>query len=364
MTEKNPPIGLRSWIWQNNTKSLLLLAAFPFLLAGLLWLGLYALFEAGALGGTGPGQMPINATAMANELALEALPFVMIGAFLWVLFGLAFNSWLLDAATGARGVTRAQEPALYNLLENLCISRGLSMPKLQLIESPALNAYASGLTQKGFTITVTRGLMERLDGPEMEGVLGHELTHIINRDVRLLVVTTVIVGMMAFLGRLGWNQLMRPRYPAYHDPYEDRQRRGFSPVLIITLIILPLGYLVALLLRFAISRKREYMADAGAVALTKNPAALASALRKISGLSDVPGVPGDVKQMFIENHDAGFASLFGLFATHPPIKKRIALLEGLAEGPYRPGAALADAGVTGRASEADENPPSVPLAGA
>ena len=306
------------------------------MLALLFFIGSY-IFVYGSLPPTINGHAPFytpQTLHAAFALTLQVLPGILGGAAIWVLIATLFNSWMISAATGAQSVSRQQEPELYNILENLCISRGLPMPSLQVIEDNALNAYASGLTEKSFSITVTRGLMQTLDRDEMEGVLGHELTHIVNRDVRLLVVTTVFVGMISFLSQLAWRNMMVGNTTVSYD--NNNQRRSNLPLMLIATVLLAVGYLLALLLRFAISRKREYNADAGSVELTKNPAALASALRKISGQSTVANVPPEVKQMFIENDGGFFGGLMGLFATHPPIKHRIALLEQLAGQPHTP----------------------------
>ena len=334
-------LGLKTWIWANNFKSTLLLICFPFMLALLFFIGAYLFVYFGLQ--PNPNQLaPFYSPQIlqaAITITIEVLPGILGAALLWVLIATLFNGWMLSAATGARSVTRQEEPELYNILENLCISRGLPMPRLEIIEDNALNAYASGLTENSFAITVTRGMMQTLDRNEIEGVIAHELTHIVNRDVRLLVITTVFVGMISFLSQMAWRNMMGRnmmhgnRYAAGYG--NTNQRRSNLPLMLIAAGLLAVGYILALLLRFAISRKREFNADAGAVELTKNPAALASALYKISGHSEVADVPPEVKQMFIENEAGLLGGVFGLFATHPPIKDRIALLEQLSDKPYQ-----------------------------
>lgn len=331
-------LGLKTWIWANNFKSILLVICFPLMLALLFFIGAY-IYVYGSQQVLQQAPIPFFTPQMMHgtlELTFQYLPIILGAATLWVLIASLFNGMMLSAATGAKSVTRQEEPELYNILENLCISRGLPMPSLQVIEDNALNAYASGLTEKSFSITVTRGLMQTLDRDEMEGVIGHELTHITNRDVRLLVVTTVFVGMISFLSQLAWRNMMYSNNAVSYDHNTNQRRGGNLPIMLIATVLLAVGYLLALLLRFAISRKREYNADAGSVELTKNPAALASALRKISGQSEVANVPPEVKQMFIENDGGFFGGLMGLFATHPPIKHRIALLENMADKPHTP----------------------------
>lgn len=332
-------IGLSTYQWNNNIKSILLLLLFPVLLLFLLGLIFYLfgwtqippqhkmidpeIFRAFHL-------KPVLNTGRPEDLALAAMytwwPVVMGVATVWVLVGYVFNSAIIRMATGAKPVTRQQEPQLYNMLENLCILRGMKMPQLYIIDVPMLNAFASGLDESSYTITVTRGLIERLNSREMEAVLAHELSHIINRDVRLLIITIVFVGMISFMAQMLWRSL---RYTRFRGSRGGGKKGGGAAILvIIAAIALAIGYVMALLLRFAISRKREYLADAGSVELTKNPEALISALRKISENPEIPNVPPEVQQMFIENRASGF-DLGGIFATHPPLEQRIQVLQQL-----------------------------------
>ncbi len=331
-------LGLSTYRWNNNLKSILLLAAFPLLLLVLLG-GIFFLFglfvgggEQGAYAG-GVFQLfgitPVLGTFGPADLALSAMaaywPMVFGIAAVWVLIGYLFNDAIIHMATGAVPVTRQEAPVLYNLVENLCISRGLAMPKLYIIDTDAMNAYASGIDQKSYAITVTRGLLEQLDRDELEAVLAHELTHIIDRDTRLLIITVVFVGMISFLAQLLWRSLNVVAFT------RSRSRNGGGAVIllvVISAVVMVIGYLLALVLRFALSRRRELLADAGSVELTKNPDALIGALLKISKNAEVPHVPSEVRQMFIENPPSGF-DLGGLFATHPPIAQRVRILEQL-----------------------------------
>jgi len=325
--------GLRSHIWNNNLKSILLLAGFPFLILGLVYGGT-ALFLAWADGEQADIGRAMNEAAYALPMVT---PWVLIAVAIW--FGIAWLSHqaIIDAATGAKKVSRNDEPELYNLLENLCISRGITMPALRIIESPGLNAYASGLTEKQASVTVTRGLMEALDTDEMETVLAHELTHILNRDVRLLVISIIFVGIISFTVELVVRGLF---YGAAGRAGGSRRGSGGNAGVFI-LVAMALGafaWLLAVAIRFTLSRKREYMADAGAVELTKNPDAMISALMKVSGNPDVERAPAEVRQMFLHVNASGVS---GLFATHPPMDKRIAALERYAGGnrpPPRTGA--------------------------
>ncbi|HEY4113734.1 MAG TPA: M48 family metallopeptidase [Rhizomicrobium sp.] len=322
-------LGLTTYRLDNNLKSTVLLVVFPVLLLALLGVVFFLL---GLAGGGHNGAMDVFGfssvlgTGSPLDLALSAIvawwPIVLGIAAIWVTIGYFFNDWIIHKATGATPVDQHQEPELYRLVENLCISRGLTTPKLYIIETDAMNAYASGIDDRTYAITVTRGLLNALNKGELEAVLAHELTHIMERDTRLLIITIVFVGMISFLAQLLWRSL---RFAAF------RRVRGknAAPVFLLMLIAavaLAVGYLLALVLRFAISRRREYQADAGSVDLTKNPDALISALQKIAANPDVPHVPTEVRQMFIENPESAFG---GLFATHPAISKRIAVLQQL-----------------------------------
>lgn len=321
-------LGLTTYRQNNNIKSMVLLALFPVLLLSLLG---FTFFLVGAFSPRGSfysfGLEPVLGTGTPLDLALSAIyaywPIVIGVATMWVLIGYFFNDAIIHAATGAKSVERDEQPELYNLVENLCISRGLRMPRLYIVDTDALNAYASGIDERSYAITVTSGLLAVLNRDELEAVLAHELTHIMERDTRVLIVTIVFVGMISFLTQGLWRFIQIRSF--------TRGRRGDSQTmvfLIVAAVAFAIGYLLALVLRFAISRRREYQADAGSVDLTKNPDALISALMKISQNPDVPHVSSEVRQMFIESPPSSFA-LAQLFDTHPPIAKRIAVLEQL-----------------------------------
>jgi heat shock protein HtpX len=206
------------------------------------------------------------------------------------------------------------------------MSVGMTMPKLFIIESDALNAFASGINEKTFSVTLTRGIIEKLNDQELEGVIAHELTHIRNKDVRLLIITIIFVGIFAFAVQMLFRSVL---YGGAGRRKSDGKDNGGAAILVM-LVIAAVVYGLSMVFKFALSRKREYLADAGAVEMTKNPLAMANALRQISGNSDIEAKSDDVKQMFIDNSEStkGFmASISGVFATHPPIEKRIAVLE-------------------------------------
>ncbi len=224
-------------------------------------------------------------------------------------------------------MTRKEEPALYNLVENMCIATGTPLPRIEIIETHARNAFASGIDRRSYCITVTRGLMQALTKDELEGVLAHELTHILNRDVRLMMVCVIFTGMLGISAQLVWSNI---RYGLYMPSSSNRRDGGGLIFLMLALlIILWVGYLATLLARFAISRKREFMADAGAVKITKNPDAMMRALIRISGAAEIPKAPADIKAMCFESA----TPFMGLFATHPPIGERIAAIAAYSNMP-------------------------------
>lgn len=258
------------------------------------------------------------------------LPFATLGTALWVFVGFRFHQGMIDRSTGAKDVTREQEPRLYNLLENLCISRGITMPKLQIVETGVMNAYASGMNDKQYRIAVTRGLMDELDDQELEAVLGHELTHIRNGDVKLMVVAVIIAGVITFVGEMVFRGLFDNgargirsttwRSSSGSSSGGGKGKGGGAIAILIAVVIIAIAWFLSLVIRFALSRSREYLADAGSVELTKNPDAMISALRKIEGKSEMPSVPSGIMEMCIENKRNTVADLF---STHPSVQRRV-----------------------------------------
>ena len=250
-------------------------------------------------------------------------PSILGGVVVWFLIACFTHTAIIRSATGARPLERRENKRVYNLVENLCMTQGMAMPKINIINDDSLNAYASGINNRTYTVALSRGIIEKLDDDELESVIAHELSHIRNRDVRLLIVSIVFVGIFAMLSQLAFRAL-------FYAPRRNRSGKSGGGMLVLLLIILlvaVVGYFFASLMRFAISRKREYMADAGSAEMTHKPLALANALRKISRNPDIEAVKrSDVAQLFIE-HPRKSSGITGLFATHPPIEKRIAVLE-------------------------------------
>ena len=345
--------GLYTHIQSNRRRSIALLVG--------LFLLVYVLVYAGALTADA---LSVDADldtllrlAFANLIA--AAPYVTIGTALWVVIAYYFHQSMIDAITGGHEVTRTEQPRLYNILENLCISRGITMPKLKIIEADELNAFATGMNQKQYSITVTTGLLDRLNDSEIEAVLGHELTHIRNGDVRMMVIAVIIAGAIGFVAELVARLWFYNGFSFGRSRSNDREGGGGGGAGIAILIaigLLVLAYVLSFLIRLALSRQREYLADAGSVELTKNPDAMISALRKIEGRGELPGATSAVMEMCIDNPREGFGELFD---THPSVENRVAALVKYAGG-HDPGPiALPEPGTdTDDSADSDAPPPS------
>ncbi|MGB3042594.1 MAG: M48 family metallopeptidase [Xanthobacteraceae bacterium] len=263
-----------------------------------------------------------------------AIPIATIGAVVWIIVAYFFHQKIIDMVTGGRDVTRAEQPRLYNQLENLCISRGIPMPKLKVMDSPALNAFATGLNPRQYAITITSGLLNNLDDAEVEAVLGHELTHIRNGDVQLMVVAVIIAGVVGFFGELFFRIFFNNgiRFGGGRSSSDSDRKGGGGGAIFAVLIavaLIALAWIMSQVVRFALSRSREFLADAGSVELTKNPDAMISALRKIENRGELPGATSAVMEMCVDNPREGFADLF---ATHPSVDARVKALVKFAGG--------------------------------
>lgn len=315
-----PVAGLQTHIWNNNLKSIVLIGIYPFIILGMIW-AIASII--GVL--MSPSASWEQADALAKAIIYAYWPLIFGGVAIWFVVSFFFHTFMIRKMSHSHPVTRQEEPELYNLLENLCISVGMKVPKLEIIETHARNAFASGINDKSYTVTVTRGLLQSLSKDEVEGVLAHELTHILNRDVRLLIITIIFTGMVGFAAQMVWSQI---RYGIWVGRRQNGKSNGVL-LLIIILGVLWIGYFATIFTRFALSRRREYMADAGAVQLTKNPDAMMRALMRIAGKDQIPKMPSDITMMCIENR----VPFMGLFSTHPPIERRITALSEVSGAP-------------------------------
>jgi heat shock protein HtpX len=315
--------GLYSHIQSNRRRSIALLIG--------LFLLIYVLVYAGALAAEG---LSVNADIdtlmqLAWRDFTSAAPIATIGTALWIVIAYFFHQSMIDAVTGGREVTRREEPRLYNILENLCISRGIAMPKLKVMESDALNAFATGMNEKQYSITVTSGLLSLLDDAEIESVLGHELTHIRNGDVRMMVIAVIIAGVVSFVAELVFRLWFYNGFSFRRSRSSDERGGGAGLAILIAVALLVVAYVLSFMIRLALSRSREFLADAGSVELTKNPDAMITALRKIEGRGELPGATSAVMELCVDNPREGFGELFD---THPSVESRVAALVKFAGG--------------------------------
>jgi heat shock protein HtpX len=333
-------VGLGTHIYNNQIKSGLLLAAFPLLLIGLI-----ALFCGGldliaqTTGGDGDTIIkmvlqPETSQSISTEIdwarafhaaqlgVMRYSHWALLAATGWFLLAYIFHTSMIRAAIGARAISREHYPKYYNILENLCIARGIKMPALEIMNTPALNALATGIDESTHRIILTRGLIETLEDDEIEAVMAHELSHILHRDVQLMMIATIFAGIFTFAAEALYRRMVFRPLSHNNDRYSPPMGRKQGLIALLAVVVVVIGYVLAILIRLSLSRKREYLADAGAVDLTKKPEAMMRALQRIAGHSQLPDMPAEVQQMCIDNP----SYFMGLFATHPPIAKRIEMI--------------------------------------
>lgn len=332
-------VGMHTQIMRNNRLTIMLLILFPVIILGMVWvfLALVNYFEYGEYDQYGNIVHQLD-TKEVNICFMNTIPWVIVGVGIWFTIAYFANTAMVRAATGARPLTRKENPKIYNIVENLCMTCNMDMPKINIVDDPQLNAFASGIDKNSYTVTLTTGIIDRLNDDELAGVIAHELTHIRNHDTRLLITSIIFVGIvstiMSLVIQMMYNAFWFGGLSSRSSDDEDNRGNGLSmiAVFIIGALCCAVAYFFTLLTRFAISRKREYMADAGGAELCGNPLALASALRKISGDPGLNNVKrDDIAQLFIihpQHFAPGMMNFFNsLFSTHPDTKKRIEILE-------------------------------------
>ncbi|MCE9643356.1 MAG: zinc metalloprotease HtpX [Candidatus Andersenbacteria bacterium] len=244
--------------------------------------------------------------------AIFAIPSSLIGYYSGDKIALATNS--------AREVNLEQNPELHHIVENLAITAGVPKPRIYIIDSPALNAFATGRDPQHASIAVTSGILQALTRSELEGVLAHELSHVRNYDIRFSTLVAIFIGFIVILS----DMITRATFFGGFRNRDDRENNNQLGAImaIISLVLLIISPLIAQLIQLAISRQREYLADASGALLTRYPEGLASALEKISGSSKLETASNATAHLFIAN-PFNAQKLAGLFSTHPPIKDRI-----------------------------------------
>lgn len=275
------------------------------------------------------------------EDALQALvgPAALGGALLFALVSgiwsgitLAFGDRMLAGIAGAREVTREEEPQLHNIVEEMALAAGLPKPRVLVIETEVPNAFATGMRTSRSAIGVTRGLLQTLSRSELQGVIGHEMGHIGNLDTRYMTAVGVTVGLIAMISEIALRSMQWGGMGRNRSSSRDDKKGGGQAILMILLIAFAiLAPIAAKLVQFAVSRQREYLADATSVQFTRNPEGLIGALEKLTqSAKPFPGVSGATQHLFIVNPLRQFSSRsWALFATHPALDDRIARLRDL-----------------------------------
>ena len=327
-------VGMQTQIRRNNMLSVLLLLLFPLIILVTVWgfLALVNYFGNSSYDASGQLIRQLD-IATVNAYFLQTLPWVVGIVGVWFAIAYFANASMVSRAVRSRPLERRENPRVYNIVENLCMTCNMEMPAINIVNDQQLNAFASGINSKSYAVTLTTGMLDLLDDDELAGVIGHELTHIRNRDTRLLITSIIFVGIISTVMSL----IVRTMYHVMWTGSGRREKdKGglsvFFVVLLVGIVCCAIAYFFTSLTRFAISRKREYMADAGGAELCGNPLALASALKRISNNPGLDHVNReDVAQLFIVHPDEmnsgllGFMS--GLFSTHPDTQKRIEILE-------------------------------------
>ncbi|MBM3531876.1 MAG: M48 family metallopeptidase [Alphaproteobacteria bacterium] len=271
-------------------------------------------------------------SALTGPAAIAGAMLLGLASLLWSGITLALGDRLLAGISGAREVGRENEPQLHNIVEEMAIAAGLPKPKVLVIETEVPNAFATGMRTSRAAIGVTRGLLDSLSRTELQGVIGHEMGHIANLDTRYMTAVGVTVGLIAMVSEIAlrafrWGSFGRSRSSA-----GDNKKGGGQLILIVVFLVFAiLAPIAAKFVQFAVSRQREYLADATSVQFTRNPEGLIGALRKLTeAAKPFPGVSGATQHLFIINPLRQFTSrTWSLLATHPALEDRIARLENL-----------------------------------
>ncbi len=249
----------------------------------------------------------------------------LIFGVIYALIAYFLGSNIILTLSGAKEATKPEFTAYINMVEGLAIAAGIPTPKAYVIRDSALNAFATGISPKNAAVTVTTGLLERLNREELEGVIAHEIAHIQNRDIRTMLIASVLVGIVTILSDLFF------RMTLFGGGNRSGEGRGNSQIVIIilALILAILAPIIAHIIKLSISRKREFVADAHGAKLSRNPKALASALRKLKTNTEVKSASNATAHLYISSPLKKKSFWGNLFSTHPPIDERIAKLEAM-----------------------------------
>lgn len=299
-------------IRNNNIKTMLLILLFPLIFIGLIFL--FTLFVA-----------PVD-TALGTAVSVAIPTFIICG--IWMLISWAFGDAMILHAAGAHEITpnTPQNRIIFQRVENVALAAGIPTPRVYIIETDSLNAFATGRTPNDASIALTRGLINKLDNLELDGVIAHEMAHIGNRDIRLDMMLITGIGVTVFIAEIIGRSIMY----APHNSNNDNQNNNRAIIMMVWLAFMVFNMLITPILRMAISRNREYAADATGAYITRNPQALASALDKISQKSHIRGTDKIKSMSSVFIASPAPRELVGeLMSTHPPVEKRIHRLKSM-----------------------------------
>ncbi len=306
-------IWLQTSIWSNRFKTAYLVLLLPWVVFLWILLAYYILSL---------DNVSLNFDWVLNNsfyTFLYSLPFIL----LWLVIWISFHKSIIFKFSWAREITRKQNPEIYNIVENLAISRWITSPKVWILDDDSLNAFATWWWQNKSWIVFSRWLLKKLDKKEIEAVAAHEMTHILNEDIKLMVIVTVFIWIIWTV----WEILLRTA----RTRSRSSSKKGVNPLPLFWLILYLIALIIMPLIQLAISRKREYLADAWSVELTWDKKAMINALKKISQDSRIESIQKDwVAAMCIANPFAKkwFVAKFKSFlSTHPSIEDRIKTLE-------------------------------------
>jgi heat shock protein HtpX len=268
--------------------------------------------------------------APVSSFGVAAAGMMAAASIGWSGLSLAFGSRLVNAMAEAREIRKEDAPQLFNVVEEMSIAAGVPMPKVRIMETDALNAFATGTSTSNASIAVTRGLLNTLNRDELQGVVAHEMAHIANLDTRYMTVVVVTVGLIALIADITLRSMAWGRFGGSRSS-SDRRGGGNAILIIVLLVVAIVAPLAAKAVQMAVSRQREYLADATSVQFTRNPNGLIAALTKLTAsAAPFPGVSRATQHLFIVNPLHTFtAKSSALLATHPDTADRIARLRNL-----------------------------------
>lgn len=304
-------IWLQTSIWSNRLKTFYLISLIPLIVFLAILFGYFISY------------WTLNREIFSEIITgtLFSLPII----FLWLFIAILFQRQIIFSFSKAKPITRKEHPEIYNIVENLCISRWLTVPKIGIIEDMSMNAFATGWNPKNSWVVFSRWLLKKLDKKEIEAVAAHELSHIINEDIKIMVISTVFIWIIWTI----WEIFIR----SWFTRSSKNSRKWWNPLPIIWLFLYLVSLIILPLINLAISRRREFLADAWSVELIKDKNAMILALQKISKDPVIESIKKlSVAQMCIEDpfikKTKWIVSFFGsFFSTHPSIESRIKALQ-------------------------------------